>query len=306
MFHYRFCGTDVDCAIELPELTGVEPQIGSMLPTWICQPASIPIASWRRVHKWRETDGASWLRISRAGERYRLSFAAGVEFIVDGSRIDWSADADVPVETVRHLLIDQVLPLGLSARGAFVLHAAAVAASGGAIAFAGPSGRGKSTLAASYASCGGLILTDDCLRLKPEHGKWQVLASYGGVRLWPDAARALFPVAPLRRALVAHYTEKVRVTLPAPHDSIALQRLYLVEPTGAEPRVRPAAASAVVDVIRYVFRLDIHRANDLAEDFASAAQLVQHGLVRRLEVPRSLDALKAVHRAIAADLEAVV
>lgn len=57
------------------------------------------------------------------------------------------------------------------------LHASAVAREGEAVAFAAPSGRGKSTLAATCCAVGASLLTDDVLRLEA--------AERGEIRAWP-------------------------------------------------------------------------------------------------------------------------
>ncbi|MFX9020101.1 hypothetical protein ABTN35_21005, partial [Acinetobacter baumannii] len=61
----------------------------------------------------------------------------------------------------------------LHRRGQLPLHAACVARDGRALALAGPSGRGKSTLAAALAASGWTALTDDVCRVQfRDEGAW--------------------------------------------------------------------------------------------------------------------------------------
>ncbi len=65
---------------------------------------------------------------------------------------------------IRDVLIDQVIPLVLFMQGALILHASAVCASINGVCFAGPSGMGKSTIAASFVERGYSLIDDDrCL-----------------------------------------------------------------------------------------------------------------------------------------------
>jgi hypothetical protein len=82
---------------------------------------------------------------------------------------------DVPKGTMQHLYFNQVLPLRLSKRGKLVFHTTAVEMGAGAVAFVGESGRGKSTLAASFATSGHRVLTDE---------------GAGGGADWPGLRRA--------------------------------------------------------------------------------------------------------------------
>src|SRR5205807_10064457 len=117
-----------------------------------------------------------------------------------------------PLETLKHLLLDQVLPLLLSQQGKLVLHASAVAGPGGALAFTGPSGHGKSTLAASFSTNGYELLTDDCLMVEDRNGSIFGTPLYPSLRLYPEVIRTLFPKQPASTP-VTHYSSKQRLGL---------------------------------------------------------------------------------------------
>ena len=73
-----------------------------------------------------------------------------------------------------------------------VLHAGAAADQRGAVAFVGAPGEGKSTLTGGFCVAGWRLVADDCLLLRQETGTLLAVPSYPGLRLWPDAATALF------------------------------------------------------------------------------------------------------------------
>jgi serine kinase of HPr protein (carbohydrate metabolism regulator) len=89
--------------------------------------------------------------------------------------------------TVEHLYLNQVLPLALSRQGKLVLHGSAVDIGGQGVAFLGESGRGKSTLAASFATEGTRFLTDDGLLLEWVGECCMIIPSHPSIRLWQTA-----------------------------------------------------------------------------------------------------------------------
>jgi hypothetical protein len=123
--------------------------------------------------------------------------------------------------TLRHLLIDQVIPRLLAVGGRLVLHASAVAVDGEAIAFIGPSGAGKSSMAAGWVQAGATLLADDFLLLErePDAGvatgsaRYLATAAYPGLRLWADSAEH-FAGSAAALPPVADYTEKRRWATP--------------------------------------------------------------------------------------------
>src|SRR5262249_46341450 len=156
------------------------------------------------------------------------------------------------------LLLDHALPHVLAQAGKPVFHAAAVARVGEAVAFAGPTGRGKTTLTTDLCRHGFALLTDDCLVLDPRGEQVFALPRYPGSRLWPRAATALFGERSQRSA-VAHYTTKVRLdagdNLPFWDTPAPLGRLYFLAPAeegerlGAVRVTRLTAREAFVDLL---------------------------------------------------------
>ena len=72
-----------------------------------------------------------------------------------------------------------------------VLHASVVSIAGKAVAFAGASGAGKSTVAALLHARGHCLLADDILAICTGNGIPMVLPGYPHFKLWPDAVTAI-------------------------------------------------------------------------------------------------------------------
>jgi hypothetical protein len=215
------------------------------------------------------------------------------------------------MKTLRHLLLDQVLPVLASDGTARGFHASAVMIDGRAVAFVGRTGRGKSTLTASFAAAGHPVVTDDCLLLHAGPNGVEAVPTYPSLRLWADAVEALGrPLGHWKS--VAEYSRKIRLT-NRPRDPIRfcgnpvpLGCVYLLDKLGASRPARIESVSqreAFIQLIRFAFRLDPHRAGNLTSEMDSVAALARLVPVRRLQIPWHLPALPSVRHAILRDVQ---
>jgi len=110
--------------------------------------------------------------------------------------------AGVDTSLLSVLVAGTALALLLTLRGEPVLHASAVQVDQGALAFIGGSGMGKSTMATLFCARGGLLITDDLLRLTPEGAHLSCALGATEVRLRKSAGELIgqFEIAPERRS----------------------------------------------------------------------------------------------------------
>src|SRR5215469_6764037 len=309
---YSICNVALESDLSLPELEWAKshtPEVRFLMTRTALSDGTD--CEW--LHTWTLPDGTPWLEIGRQARGYLLRFQEMVDFAVsrDAREILCYAASDTPSETLRHLLLDQVLPLVLSWRGQFVLHGSAVLTPKGSIAFVGDSGSGKSTLASSFSEDGMSVLTDDCLLLEEDKGCLTAIPSYPGVRLWPKAADAMLGKG---RALaeVAHYTEKKRLnrsagiqfsTRPA-----QLRRMYFLAPVEedeqiANVRLTPLSSrDVVVEFVKYTYLIDVTDRLRLRREFEQLSRVATQPLFYRLSFPRDFSRLAEVRRAILTDV----
>lgn len=125
-----------------------------------------------------------------AGDDVMLSIANAGRYLVRGGReilVD-PAGADSERRT-RLFLLGSALGILCHQRGLLPLHANAIVAAGGAVAFAGSSGVGKSTLAAHFARAGHEVLCDDvCVIGFDEADRPFAWPGLPRLKLWGDAA----------------------------------------------------------------------------------------------------------------------
>lgn len=304
MYRYRHAGTLLDTALPIPELAPAADADRLHAAAWWCEPGPVPAVTGPPLREsWLPT--GERLTVHRAGPGFVVAFSAGVAFHVTPPLIRWSSATPVD-STFRHLLLDQVLPLANSLRGAFGLHGSALVMNGGAVAFVGPSGAGKSTLAALLAGPDAECLADDYVALTRSSGGWLIQPSYSGSRLYADTRGLVTSRHGLRRGPVTG--DKARLELPASRDAASLARVFLV--TAVDASVAPVVTGAVpqdaIEMLRHVFRLDPDDRQALTLDLASAGDLVNRRLVSRLTVPRGFDRLDDVRHLVQRALSAEV
>ena len=255
-------------------------------------------------HQWLLPDGSTWAAFYRIDGGYLLRFPSISDFEVtcDGTQVIALPALRVRSSAIDHLFLNQVKPLALSRQGRFVLHASAVAVGGRAVAFAGASGLGKSTLAASFAVAGFPFLSDDCLELRWSGERPCAGPSHPSIRLNPDSEAALGIRASTAPDLA--FADKVRFLagpgLPFRDTPLALGALmFLGDPTHEGVQLDPLdGAAALIEIVRHSFLLDMSEQDLLAQHFGEIAKLANEPIHHRLRYPRRYTDLPAVREAI--------
>jgi hypothetical protein len=178
-YFYGVHGLGIASELELPEL-------GQQGPSNDNPDVRVRLSALPPLSDLRPTS-LSFLSI--AGKDALLTFADAGRYLVRDGRdilIDVSPEADPAL--VRLFLFGPALGLICCQRGSLVLHASSVAFDGRVVAFTGPQGAGKSTLAAHSLAAGGVLMSDDFLVVSIADGG-PALAHPGmpSVKLWRDA-----------------------------------------------------------------------------------------------------------------------
>lgn len=286
---YRFADAVISSSDPLPELLPAEsedhPDAPEITIAWTPQhePSTV---DW--YHQWDDgRAGAIWARFGVVNGGYLVEFPDVARFHISGdaAHVGVTPVPDTPAVSVRHLLLNQVLPLVLSRRRPMVLHAGAVSINEEVVAFVGPTGAGKSTLVAACAALGAAVVADDSVVLHRAGQVWSAVPSYPALRLWaPSFGEVGWEDTWAEPA--AHYTDKRKV-LPqtagwrfasAP---VPLRRMVLL---GGDRRPsRPAA----VALFAQVFRLDVRDREDAVRLFHAVADLASAVSIERVEAPRA-------------------
>ncbi len=197
---HRFAyGLEIECDFPLPDLPAsfegvpdVRIEVGETLSRAEVELLTTSEDAWDNVLHF--SPHTSRVLFSQVG---RFSISEGNHVLIEPLEGTSASSWRLP-------LLGSVLALLLEARGLFALHAGAVEMSGPdglplAIAFAGDKGQGKSTLGAALSLAGFPLFCDDVLALRTTYSKGeppQALVGFGGMKLVPDAVRALLNRSP--------------------------------------------------------------------------------------------------------------
>ena len=283
----------------LPEL----PEASASHPVEIVFTSIPSDVSLRWSPLWLRADGKPWAESARSTGAYHVRIGGFATFRVTPSRIDVDANAAARPSTIRHLLLDQVLPLALAAEGALVLHASAVRRDGDAIALAGAAGSGKSTLAAALAREGWCVASDDGVVVNEDQGGWTAVPAYAGLRVWADAAEAT-GLTGQAVSEVAEYSAKVRVTLPDQRGPGALRAVVAIEPGDVFRLVALAPRDATIALVRHAYRADLTDRAALVAQLEACSRAAAHVPVYRGIVPHDFAQLATVVRQVSGELGA--
>ncbi len=258
-------------------------------------------------HEWAFPDGTLWTGFYRIGNEYLLRFPDLADFSVSANGLEIAVYPvpSVSQQTVEHLYLNQVLPLALSRQFALVLHASAVEIENSVVAFLGFSGRGKSTLAASFATSGHRFLTDDGLQLQAAAGGYRALPGHPSIRLWDDSRQALIPET-VQAAPPLDYTPKARLLagdeVAFRNSSRPLRCMYFLgEGIAHSVAIEPVSGrDAMIELVRHSFLLDVEEKTMLQHHFSQLTELVSRPMFFRLDYPRDYKKLPAVREAVLA------
>lgn len=269
-------------------------------------PSEQPAMGTAPFQVWSEPGGGDWMQFFRVDKGFLLRFPDLADFSLsaDGNSVVCMPVPGVSQPTLEHLYLNQVLPLAIGNQGCMVFHGSAVTMDGGAIVFLGSSGRGKSTLAAAFATRDCAFLTDDAVVLEESSSRYTVQPSHASIRLWDDSRESLLDIdAALAPAV--DYTSKARL-LAGPglvHCSKPRNLLtaYVLGDGSANNITfrHLSKAEMLIEWIRHSFLLDIEDRALVQQHFDRVAALADRVTCFSLDYPRRYDALNKVLAALA-------
>jgi hypothetical protein len=230
----------------------------------------------------------------------------------DARRVDVYPEDGADEREIGLLLAGEVTTYILHRRGHPCLHASAITTAYGAVAFVGPHGRGKSTMAASFLRHGGTLLADDTLAFEARSGGVYGLPALPMLKVWPETAMHTLRLDEELPGVDATNVKKLFALAgryPFATQPALLRALYLLE------RYDPVATGRTDVGIRSVNPRDGVAALLSQTSFAAMLQPVEtmallpvyarlavQAPVRVLTCPNGFEYQDAVHAAIMADI----
>ncbi len=246
--------------------------------------------------QYQVTPGALLLQVARVGRFW----------VHDGLEIVMAPEPDTREDDLRLIVWGVAFGTLLHQRGLLALHASAITVPEGSVAFAGPSGVGKSTLAMACWQRGYPLLADDiCVITTSADGTLLAYPGYPQVKLWPDALHHLeIALAPLRRV---HPSQDKRfwpageawTAMPQP-----LRRVYLLSPATTDTcTITPlTSVDKMVALAKHTYRPQFLAGLGLRErHFTCLAAVARQVPVCRVERSPHLAQLEALVTRLAVD-----
>lgn len=287
---YVLHGLSVESAIELG-LPEVAPVAAAKQETVSIESGAVP----RRLQK----PLSSRLGFEIALEEAIFSVSGVARFhITRGQRVAIEPAADSDPAAVRLFILGATMGVVLHQRGFFPLHGCASALDGKGLAFLGPSGRGKSTLAAAFSEAGHKILSDDRFTLnRPSAGRYFIEP---GLPIFRLRSLALMKRLDLSAAYMASDVDD-KWSVPAVQlfstNAVPLTSLFFLEwsKLKATKIIRLDRFDALALLRRDVWlNFFIKALGREGEFLAWAADLLNHVPAFVLRRPRDLDAMDDV------------
>jgi len=304
--HYRYADRVVAASLALPEL----PELPECRPATDAVAFRIDIGDCRTRHEvasaWQhdflDPLGNVSLSCKREGGGYLFHFPGLVDaWALTNGQVTVEASPGASPNTVRHVLLDQILPRLLAQQGELVLHGAAVAPiHGRAVVLLGDSGMGKSTLSGASALAGLQVLTDDGLLVRIDSDGVHAIPTYPSLRLWPDSFATLFAGSDVESTPMAHYSDKHRLT-PASTGTSAqagcpIAAIVVLQPPEGDriTQTRLSPQAACMALMRNTFQLNLSDHENVSRLLALAAETVDRIPAIALSYPRDYSRLPAV------------
>ncbi len=219
--------------------------------------------------------------------------------IQHGTHITIEAQPNADPDILRANILGGCMAVLLKQLGYFVLHASCINLNQNAIAFAGGSGWGKSTLAAYFGSLGHSIITDDILALNLKNSPPTSISSYPQVKLSPEAAVAIgqspdqLPQLHTGSLKYIHHLHKEFEAVPQP-----LTHLFLLELGDALEIITPSKPALFHGVMAYSHVMPKLSPQAQAKHMQDCATLIQAVPISILRRPRSLSSMDATVKAV--------
>lgn len=234
---------------------------------------------------------------SAPDEVYFYYPVAGKFLVRAGCEVTVEPGPGVDEATLRFFILGVTMGVLLHQRGTLALHASAVAVDGGAVAFLGQSGEGKSTMAARLHQRGHNLLTDDILALDLGIADLpQAWPGFSQLKLWPDTVSDL-GIDPEALPTLMSISEKRAYRLQGGFATqpLPLKRIYVLG-EGPEIVTTPRdSQKAFQDLVCHTYALRfIGASGATAAHMRQCAQLIRTVPIICLQRPRRMKDLDAV------------
>lgn len=284
MFSYFAYGLGIQSALPLPEFIAVKAgcDVTIRLESVDCTPNDyVPL---------EVVDKQLYIKIT-SEEAIIFSKSVGVFLVRGGHEVVVIPAPGVDDRLIRLYIVGTVMAVLLYQRGLLVLHASVVDIGGGAVAFLGKSGEGKSSTAAALHARGYNIIADDVAAINLGTDPVTVFPGFPQIKLSPEAAVSLgYDIESLHLLHPREEKRGISITQGFSQTPLPLRHIYVLAEDAAldiEP-LRPQ--EAVIELVRHSRPITLFHSGG-APHFLQCANLAKKLIIYRLKRPRCLSLL---------------
>jgi hypothetical protein len=240
--------------------------------------------------------------------------AAGGGAVEVGWQSNSTASPAAVAAVVANYFVQAWLGMALRLAGRLVLHGNAVAVNGGALAWLGVKGAGKSTLTAAFVAAGYPLLTDDQIVIWPQADAVRIAPGIMRLHLWPESLPVMGKTQDHRHfdqpfdVFPKGYIAMTPTAAPSSQQMLTpLRAIYVLQPRRADlaaPRIETPSAGVGFDLLySHCFArsgLPLTAAERRIE-FQAVGELCRRVPVRLLTLPNDLARLPDVVSLLAED-----
>lgn len=246
---------------------------------------------------------------------FEIDYKNSCKFIISGAgdRIYASWDqALFSVEDILTYLIGPIAGFILSLRSIPALHASVITINSKAVAFVGDSGRGKSTLALTFARLNIPVISEDIAPLYYDPGTQKILIppGYRIIKVWADIADRFFqaslpqitPTWDKRFYSLPESEIFVQAVLSPP----ALTNIYYLQPRAAEnshPQIELMSAMEAFKLLwANLYTINFNDSSKLKREFEIISQVANQVIHKSLTPINDLNQVEGLCKLIIQDL----
>ncbi len=264
--------------------------------------------SW--YHSWKEGSNSTKDSLS-AGKRkdqwYILYFHfEKITFAINpnGSEIFYHLQDPKTKSTLKHLILNHVIPLVINHKGIEVLHASSILISNGAILFVGGSGYGKSTIATGLIKNGFGVISDDATPIFFKNNQFFIKNGPPEMNLWPHARNLLN----LNKQKVNNPRKELIQLRKNQHvtGSFPFVQIYLLKPQEENTEISIESLSkkeTLLELLKSTLRLDITNKNMLQNQLTTLKKIVDIIPTKALTYKKNIPDINKLCSAIVSDIK---
>lgn len=229
---------------------------------------------------WLSLTGQLVAEFHRTQEGYLVRFPGQADFRINDRSFEVEC---IPVPGVASsvsatLFANAIRPMIANHTGGIFLHGSAVAIGDKAIAFVGPSRRGKTTLAGAFAKSGHAFLTEDVIQIESTGGQFLLVPQAPQLRLHSDSAAFLLDCdEDMLAGSDGKSVVEASAVLAFRKETLPLQAIFLLGPgKSAAPEVTPVSRlEGISQLLQQSFVLDVEDRAGLAAHFQRLSDLAR-------------------------------